>query len=251
MLSVLLVAAGLTESDQYADFLRTAQDDFGLNPHLGVIFKRLMAFLLVTNAIVLGFAVSLCYAIWLHNAYGDAITYLIQLCSIMSWASGAIGLLALGGNPRVTIDQSKPPPAHILARLDAIEDEFTTLEFGSLHGSAYLQDQGSCPIATDVARAVCRWRIKLTRSWEWLFGMTWFASFLLLSIVLQIAASKVSTVKSKIMSIVLLLLTSVIRGAGLSGPEAWMIPGWRQRPGTRHAVSLVGQVMARASVGGT
>ena len=67
MLSVLLVAAGLTESDQYADFLRTAQDDFGLNPHLGVIFKRLMAFLLVTNAIVLGFAVSLCYAIWLHN----------------------------------------------------------------------------------------------------------------------------------------------------------------------------------------
>ena len=224
MLSVLPVAAGLTESDQYADFLRTAQDDFGLNPHLGVIFKRLMAFLLVTNAIVLGFAVSLCYAIWLHNAYGDAIPYLIQLCSIMSWASGAIGLLALGGNPRVTIDQSKPPPAHILARLDAIEDEFIILEFGSLHGSAYLQDQGSCPIATGVARAVCRWRIKLTRSWGWLFGMTWFASFLLLSIVLQIAASKVSTVKSEIMSIVLLLLTSVLRGAGLSGPEASMIP---------------------------
>ena len=248
MLSVLLVAAGLTESDQYADFLRTAQDDFGLNPHLGVIFKRLMAFLLVTNAIVLGFAVSLCYAIWLHNVYGDAIPYLIQLCSIMSWASGAIGL---GGNPRVTIDQSKPPPAHILARLDAIEDGFTTVEFGSLHGSAYLQDQGSCSIATDVVRAVCRWRIKLTRSLGWLFGMTWFASFLIFSIVLQIAASKVSTVKSEIMSIVLLLLTSVLRGAGLSGPEALMIPRWRQRPGTRHAVSLVGQVMARASVGGT
>ena len=192
-----------------------------------------------------------CYAIWLHNAYGDAIPYLIQLFSIMSWASGAIGLLALGGNPCVTIDQSKPPPAHILARLDAIEDEFTTLEFGSLHGLAYLQDQGSCPVATDVVRTVCRWRIKLTRSWGWHFGMAWFVSFLFLSIVLQIAASKVSTVKSEIMSIVLLLLTSVLRGAGLSGLETWMIPWWRRRPGARHAVSLVGQVMARASVAET
>ena len=156
MLGVLLVAAGLTESDQYADFLRTAQDDFGLNPHLGVVFKRRMAFLLVANAIVLGFAISFCYMIWLHTAYGDAIPYLIRLCSIMSWASGSIGLVALGGNPRVTIDQSKPPPAHILARLEAIGDDFTTFEFGSLHGSAYIQDQSSCPVATDVVRTVKR-----------------------------------------------------------------------------------------------
>jgi hypothetical protein len=251
MLSVLLVGAGLMEIDKYADFLRVAQDDFGLNTHLGVTFKRLILVLLISNCIVLGFAVSLCYAIWLHNIFGDAIPYLIQICSLMSWASGAIGLLALGGNPRVSIDQSKPAPAHILERLDAIEGHFTTLEFGSLHGSAYLQDQGSCPVAADVVRAVCRWRIKLTRSWGWLLGMAWFASFLFLSVVLQIAASKVSSIKSGIMSIVFLLLTSVLRGAGLSGPEDWMIPWWRRRPGTRHAVSLVGQVMARASISET
>ena len=81
--------------------------------------------------------------------------------------------------------------------------------------------------------------------------MAWFSGFLVLSIVLQIAGSKVATTRSEVMSIVLLLATSVLRGAGSSGSESWMIPRWKRRKNAAYAVALQGQIRSRVSVSET
>ena len=157
----------------------------------------------------------------------------------------------MGGNPRVQIDQSKPAPKHIQERLNSLPDGYTRLEFGSLHGSIVVNDQGACGVPCDLVKSVCRWRPQIRRSWYWHVGVAWFSLFLMMSITLQIAGSKMTTTRSEVMAIALLMATSVLRGAGISGPGSWMIPKWKRRQNAKHAIKLQGQIRSRVSVSET
>ena len=55
------------------------------------------------------------------NLFGDALPYIVKIASLLSWAVGAIGLLMLGGNPRVKL-VVKSVPEHIKRRLAALKD---------------------------------------------------------------------------------------------------------------------------------
>lgn len=249
LLSVMLVVAGLAKNQTYNDMLELIREDFEVSSRLGVVFQRLLYGVLLSNVLILALVGVVFYAMWYDNLFDNSVPYAIQLCSLLSWASGAVGLMMMGGNPRVQIDQSKPAPKHIQRRLDNLTDDYVRLEFGSLHGSVFVNDRGACGLPSELVKAVCRWRLRIQRSWYWYLGMAWFAMFLAISIALQIAGSTVATTRSEIMSIVILIATSVLRGAGISGPESWMIPRWKRRRNARYAVKLQGQIRARVSVG--
>ena len=103
------------------------------------------------------------------------------------------------------------------------------IEFGSLHGSIYTPDYGTCLVPIEVARAVCSWDLEYARGWKWFAGVVWFGIMLLFSVMLQIAGIKCATIWSEIMGVVLLIVTSVLRGTGISGREEWLIPRWKTR----------------------
>lgn len=251
LLSVILIVAGLTKDQTYDGILEVIREDFEVSNRLGIVFTRLMRGLVLVGFMVLGLTVVVFYALWYNNVFGSSVPYVIQLCSMFSWASGAVGLLMLGGNPRVQIDQNKPAPKHIQERLDLLDDGYAILKFGSLHGSVFVNDQGTCGVPCDIVKLVSRWRLTIRRSWHWHMGMIWFSLFLLLSITLQIASSTVATTRSQVLSIVLLISTSVLRGAGISGPESWMIPQRKRRKNAKYAVKLQGQFRSRVSVSET
>jgi hypothetical protein len=87
--------------------------------------------------------------------------------------------------------------------------------------------------------------MKLLRTRAWYIGILWFMLYLGISITLQIAGAKVATVASEIMGVAILIATSVFRGAGISGPEKWMIPGWATRPGAGYTVSMLSKKSSR------
>lgn len=251
LLSVILIVAGLTKDQTYNGILEVIREDFEVSNRLGVVFKRLMRGLVLVDFLVLGLTIIVFNALWYNNVFGSAVPYVIQLCSMFSWASGAVGLMMLGGNPRVQIEQNKPAPKHVQERLDLLDDGYTVLEFGSLHGSVFVNDQGTCGVPCDIVKSVSRWRLTTVRSWQWYAGMIWFSLFLLFSMTLQIAGSTVATTRSEIISIILLISTSVLRGAGISGPESWMIPRRKRRNNAKYAVKLQGQIRSRVSVSET
>ena len=251
MLSVILVVAGAAHADNVAEFEEILRDDFGVGPNLGSVFRVLLPGLMVANALVIALTLSVFYALWRHNIYGRGTPYVLQICSLASWASGATGLLMLGGNPRVRIQGGKPASKEIQAVLSDLKGEYVKVNFGSLHGSKYRHDRGSCSVPNEILQAVCRWHFQLVRTYHWWVGMTWFSMFLLLSITLLIAGSKVAVLGSQIMAISLLVLTSMLRGAGLSGPEEWMIPRWKRRAGAEPAVALQGRRKSRVSATAT
>lgn len=245
-LSIVIVAAGLSKSADYNTFRHIMQEDFELSTRLGLVFKHLVRGLFVANLFVIGFIVSVFYALWSDNFYGEAAPYIIQLCSLTTWTFGATGLLMLGGNPRVEIDDGKSIPKHIQSRLDSLPSGMVALDFGSLHGSIYTRDRGSCSIHCDLLAAICGWNLSLSRKWGWGTAIMWFALHIGTSVALQVAGTRVATMYSQIMGIAVLVLTSVVRGRGVSGPEEWMIPRWRMRKGARYAVALQGQIFSRA-----
>jgi hypothetical protein len=247
-LSIVLVAAGLVKTKDYRKFREIMQDDFELGTRLGIIFKRLVRGLFVANFLVIGFIISVFYSLWGENLYGAGAPYVLQLCSLMSWTFGATGLLMLGGNPRVQIDGGKSIPKHIMSRLDDLNDlpeDFVSLDFGSMHGSIFTLDRGSCYVHKSIVKAVCGWNLRLRRKWGWGTSIMWFTLHIGASVALQVAGSKVATVYSQILGIVVLFLTSIVRGRGVSGPEEWMIPKWKMRKNARYAVALQGQVPPR------
>ncbi len=251
LLSVILVAAGLGKDQTYNGTLDMMREDFEVSHRLGLVFRWLLCGVLFVNVLVLGFVLAVFYALWDLNLFGLSAPYVIQLCSFFSWASGAVGLMMMGGNPRVRVDQSKPAPKHIQERLDSLPEEYARLEFGSLHGSIFVKDRGACGMPSDLVRSISRWRLEVQRTSGWLLGMAWFSSFLAISITLQIAGAKVSTTRSEILGIVILIATSVLRGAGISGPESWMIPKWRRRKNAKYSTPLLGQIRSRASISET
>jgi len=133
----------------------------------------------------------------------------------------------LGGNPRVKTNYKKGIPDHIEARLsEKIEvdghdcvrirdlDRAGDLElrFGSLRGSVFTEDGGTCKVLGHILKRVCSLDLELVRTTEWYLGIAWFALYLGISIMLQITGTKVATVLLEVMAVIILILTSVFRG---------------------------------------
>ncbi|KAF1838164.1 hypothetical protein BDW02DRAFT_576475 [Decorospora gaudefroyi] len=239
-----------------------------MSPGLGKVFKRLQVALLICEIPVLGFVLVVCYSLWRHNLFGEVVPYAIQLCSLLSWSTGAMGLLMLGGNPRVEIeDRVNNIPEHINAKLFeppespsitansgtharhgkriADADDNIILEFGFLQGAAFQPVAGNCKLSFDEVCSICGLNIMLKRPWQWKLGMAWYASHLLASIILQIASTTTATIGSQSMGVIILILTSVFRGMGVAGPEEWMIPDWAMREGAGYALAMQGKTYSR------
>jgi hypothetical protein len=245
MLSVMLVAAGLM--DRREDFQLVMEEEFGVSSNLGIVFNHLYPALRIFSLFAMAFAFTVCYSLLKKNLFGDRLAYAVQFSSLIAWAIGATGLLMMGGNPRVTIIR-KALPNHILARLPSLDynhKDDIELEFGSFHGSIFTSDRGTCSLPPHVVHSICQWDLEFARSRTWLFGMVWFIMLLLLSVILQVAGSSVSTLWSDIIGIVVLLVTSILRGVGISAPEEWQIPRWKRRVGATYGATLVGAVVAR------
>jgi len=124
-------------------------------------------------------------------------------------------------------------------------DEKVRLNFGSLHGSVFTSDNGHCYLSLRVFRSVCKYDLQLFRPRSWYLGMSWCGFLLALSIILQIVGSQSATVGSEILGIVMLILTALLRGIGLSGPEEWQIPKWKIRKGANYEADLIGLLSSR------
>jgi hypothetical protein len=311
LLSVLLVGAGLTREDKlkaYVDEVLPA--DFDLSPGLGSVFTRLLAGLTLGSAACVAMLVCTWKSILGRNMFGNALPWITKLLSLSCWAVGAIGLLMLGGNPRVNL-VVKQLDAHIKARLaqlgttsrevksvetlghqpapacadgdhvvqtfqshrigDALVEKIFAVEtvvktdspveqephrslqatarikvqFGSLHGSIFTPDRGHCELPLWLVERVCALDIKTVRSAGWLAGTVWFSLLLLAGVTLQIGGALRPSFGADLASLTFLLLTSLARGAGVSGPESWMIPKWKRRPNTKNGAVLLGQFNAR------
>jgi hypothetical protein len=133
----------------------------------------------------------------------------------------------LGGNPRVKTNYKKGlriTSRHVF--LEKIEvdghdclrirdlDQAGDLElhFGSLHGSVFTKDGGTCKVLGHIVKRVCSLDLELVRTTEWYLGIAWFTLYLGISIMLQIAGTKVATVLLEVMAVIILILTSVFRG---------------------------------------
>lgn len=258
-LSILLVAAGLIKEERLDDFDEIIQEDFQLSERLGVIFRPLFIGLIVTNVLTLSLAVACFYSIFKSNFLGASAPYLIQSTSLLSWAVGAVGLLMLGGNPRVRI-VNRDPPAYIEDRLNKLKEsvekeesasedasipKFVKVSFGSIHGSVFTEDQGSCSLPFEIADRICRWDVELARTRNWQIGFLWWGLCLLIGIGLQILSAQVANLYSTIFSVSILLLTALARGFGVAGPEEWLIPRWKRRMTAAYGASLVGKMESR------
>jgi hypothetical protein len=264
-LSVILVAAGLMNPENLTEErLKTImRDDFELSDRLGTIFNPLVLALVFGQVLVITFAVTVIYAIFGHNLFNRSAPYIIQLCSLMSWAIGAISLLMLGGNPRVKITHKGIPPCveariadSILRSLEFSGEDHEKFEkptrpgtirlkFGSIHGSVYISSRGHCILPVDIVRAICRWDLELQRPTLWKLGFVWSSLFLLISISLQVVGAQVATVGSEGMSIIFLMATALARGWGVAGPEEWLIPRRKMRHGANYGASLLGKMVSR------
>jgi hypothetical protein len=251
LLSVILVAAGLMDLESLKQLKEVMREDFEIGDRLGVTFFPLLVGLVFSQLLAVAFALVVVYAIFCHNLFGHFAPYVIQLCSLTSWAVGAISLLMLGGNPRVKIVETAIPP-YIETRLHAETrngeipgQETIHLEFGTIHGSVYVSSRGHCVLPIHVVRTICGWDLELQRPMSWKIGFTWSSLFLLISILLQIAGAQVTTLGSESMAIAFLMTTSLARGWGVSGPEEWLIPKWKMRKGTNYGASLLGRMVSR------
>jgi len=147
----------------------------------------------------------------------------------------------MGGNPQVAIDTKRALPDFIEERLHLLESSSPSentkgipvdvrLEFGSLHGSAYTQDKGHCLLPAHVVHSVCKWHaLRVEKTTKWYLGFVWYGILMLCSVATQVAGSKITTLGSEIMFLGILMITALLRGAGLAGKEEWMIPRWTRQ----------------------
>jgi hypothetical protein len=256
-LSIVLVAVSLMKDTGSEHWRGVLGCDFQLNDQLGVIFRRLHLTLLIVNIVLLASIVSICYSLWVWDIYRPVTPYAVQICSLFSWGFGAMGLLMNGGNPRVKVAPESIIPERFEARLEANTDlamgttkdeQYVKLNFGSLHGSIFTPDCGSCTLPLHVVYEICVWHLKLVRTKKWFVSVAWYLMFLGISIVLQIAGSVISTLSSEIMGVIFLIATAILRGQGLSGSEKRMIPRWKMRKGSGYAVRLLGQMQSRRGI---
>jgi hypothetical protein len=254
--SILLVAVGLMnlDSDGLKNLDRVMQEDFQLDDNLGVIFRPLFTVLVVVNILVIALSVAAIYSIFTDNIFGTLMPFVIQVASLLLWAVGAVGLLMLGGNPRVKVIKKKKEdlPEHIRNKLEALslslnyKGDVVEIRFGSLHGSRYTPDHGYCAVPFFLVEKISRCDLVSVRPRSWVIGLAWWSICLLLSIAMQIMGAQVATVGSQVFSVIILLMTALARGYGVAGPEEWLIPRWKRRKGAAYGAPLVGKMEARA-----
>jgi len=119
------------------------------------------------------------------------------------------------------------------------------LHFGCLHSTNYASYQDTCTITFDEAKMICGLAMKLDRRCQWYFAFFWFVLHLLLSICLQIFGSSVATLGSQVLGVLILISTSLLRGAGIASPEEWMIPGFRMREGAHYRANPLSRTESR------
>jgi hypothetical protein len=251
--SIILVAAGLMHSESLEDVELIMRKDFQLSDGLGVIFRPLLVGLIIANILVIALSVAVFYAIFHNNIFGNLVSFVVKACSLSLWAVGAIGLLMLGGHPRVKIVEADLPD-HIMERLAKLDEKKSEegdvqIEFGSTHGPVYTAGCGHCTLPIDVVQKICRWDLELKRPIRWKIGFTWWSLCLLLSITMQFTGAQVSTLAAEIFSVAILMVASLARGYGVAGPEAWLIPRWKSRRMTAYGAALVGKMESRAAAG--
>ncbi|KAK6340072.1 hypothetical protein TWF730_001845 [Orbilia blumenaviensis] len=264
--SVILVAMGLLKHQYHAEWKRVLAQDFQVDHRLGKVFGTLKYALILFNFVTICLVVAVAFAMFDKNVFRGSLPFLIQIASLFAWAFGSIGLLMIGGNPRVEIvPDEKGIPEHIQSRLaEAVElagsavsyggqepteqqEKYVTLNFGYLHGSEFHRGGGgTCKIHRDIVRELCSSKLKLVRPVSWYLCMGWFLLFLGVSVALLIASSLVATIYSQILAVGILIVTAVARGWGISGPEAWMIPKPYMRGGAGYGANLLGQMVSRA-----
>lgn len=127
-------------------------------------------------------------------------------------------------------------------------DPKVKIQFGSLHGSVFLPDRGSCVLRSSLVERLCASDIRTVRTTGWYFGMAWFGLLLVGSIALQIGSTLAPRFEADLMGLVFLLGTALARGAGVAGPEEWMIPKWKRRHNTSNGAVLIGQFQSRTGV---
>jgi hypothetical protein len=132
------------------------------------------------------------------------------------------------------------------SRYDA--DPKVKIQFGSLHGSVFVPDRGSCNLRLSVVERLCALDIQTVRTKGWYIGMAWFGLLLLGGVALQIGATLDPRWEADLMGLVFLLATALARGAGVAGDEDWMIPKWKRRRNASNGAVLLGQFQSRAGI---
>ncbi|KAK6522970.1 hypothetical protein TWF281_002397 [Arthrobotrys megalospora] len=264
--SVVLVGMGLLKHQYHEKWKEVLAQDFQVDHRLGKVFGTLKYALILFNFITICLVVAVAFAMFDKNVFRGSLPFLIQIASLFAWAFGSIGLLMIGGNPRVHIvPDEKGVPEHIQERInEAIEraasasshggqypseeqKEYLTLNFGYLHGSEFHPGGGgTCKVRRDIVEGLCSSKLKLVRPFAWYLCMGWFLLFLGISVALLIASSLVATIYSQILAVGILIVTAVARGWGISGPEGWMIPKHYMRGGAGYGANLLGQMVSRA-----
>src|SRR6202023_889523 len=112
--SILLAAAGLTRDTAY--FQSLLEHELGISENSSVVFQDLQRWLFGGSIIASASGFIVIYSCLARKYLGASLPYVIELCSLLLWQVGAIGLLALGGTPRVRIVR-KPIAQHIESRL--------------------------------------------------------------------------------------------------------------------------------------
>ncbi|KAF3904467.1 hypothetical protein AA313_de0200421 [Arthrobotrys entomopaga] len=262
--SIVLVVAALLKNGDHRQWRHVLAEDFQVDHRLGKVFSRLRTGLIVFNVFTIILIVTVAYSMFEENIYKGGLSFVIQLVSLFSWAFGAVGLLMMGGNPRVEMVHQSIPE-HIQERInDGIERassslfnenrsasygerEFVLLQFGYLSGSTFTpSSHGACKVHREVIQEICSKRLQLIRPWTWILSMIWFLLFLGISVALLIAGSLVATIYSQVLAVGILVLTAVARGWGISGSEEWMIPRHFMRKGAGYGTKLLGKMESRA-----
>lgn len=311
MLSVLMVGAGLAIDDSLGNYMGAVlPTDFDLSDGLGSVFGRLALGLVAGSLVAVLFMIATWWSLVRANLFGSALPYMVKIVSLVSWGVGAMGLLMLGGNPRVklvcrdipdhiqnrlaslrdgadlrlvktctgptlaasdnvrpteistkslshhegceTLDVPTPEATTCVLKLEGMQtqncphaDQKVKIHFGSLHGSVFLPDRGFCILRSSVVERLCASDILTVRTAGWYLGMTWFGLLLLGSIALQVGSTLAPAFGADLLGLVYLLATALARGAGVAGPEEWMIPRWKRRHNTSNGAVLLGQFNSR------
>jgi hypothetical protein len=137
-----------------------------------------------------------------------------------------------------------PTPDHATQPI-LVHDPIVEIRFGSLHGSIFTSDGGSCSLPLSLVTDITRLDIVTVRSIGWYVGFAWFSLLLLAGLALQIGSSFAPSLGADLFGLGFLLVTALARGVGVAGPEEWTIPMWKRRAGAIHGASLLGQLQSR------
>ncbi|EWC43653.1 hypothetical protein DRE_01540 [Drechslerella stenobrocha 248] len=118
-LSVVLVAMALVKEENLHVWDKIMRVDLQVDTKLGRVFLPLRISLALFNILTIGLAALTAYSMFRDNLFGKGLPFVVQIASFCAWAFGAVGLLMIGGNPRVEMVKTEIPE-HIRFR---IEDE--------------------------------------------------------------------------------------------------------------------------------